>query len=114
MFILGMNGEHRRIYDFTNFPDLAQPWMQQLRILSTVALVVMLLFQFVFIWNFIRSMFRGPKAEKNPWKANTLEWSADSPPPHGNWPEMPTCHRGPYEYATPGRDQDFWPQNEKD
>ena len=115
MFFLGMNGEHRRIYDYTNFPDLAVPWMQQLRIVSTVALVIMLLFQFVFIWNFLVSIFRGAKASKNPWNANTLEWSTDSPPPHGNWPadQMPEVHRGPYEYATPGRETDFWPQNER-
>ena len=115
MFILGLNGEHRRIYDFTNFPDLAVPWMQQMRIVSTVALVVMLLFQFIFLWNFIVSMFRGAKASKNPWNANTLEWTTDSPPPHGNWPadQMPEVFRGPYEYATPGRDSDYWPQNER-
>ncbi|MFM7230865.1 MAG: cbb3-type cytochrome c oxidase subunit I [bacterium] len=115
MFFLGMNGEHRRIYDFTNFPDLAVPWMQNLRIVSTVSLVVMLLFQFVFLFNFVWSMFRGKKAGKNPWNANTLEWTADSPPPHGNWPadQMPEVFRGPYEYATPGRDKDYWPQNER-
>jgi len=115
MFFLGMNGEHRRIYDYTNFPDLAVPWMQQLRIVSTVALVIMLLFQFVFLYNFIMSLIRGPKASKNPWNANTLEWSTDSPPPHGNWPadHMPEVFRGPYEYATPGRDSDYWPQNER-
>jgi cytochrome c oxidase subunit 1 len=114
MFILGLSGEHRRIYDYTNFPDLNVPWMQNLRILSTVSLVVMLLFQFVFLWNFITSMIRGPKAEKNPWKANTLEWTADSPPPHGNFPVMPTVYRGPYEYAVPGRELDYWPQSERD
>ena len=54
------------------------------------------------------------QAAKNPWNANTLEWSADSPPPHGNFPVMPTVYRGPYEYAVPGRDSDFWPQHEKD
>jgi len=113
MFILGMSGEHRRIYDYTNFPDLANPQMQALRITSTVALVVMLLFQFIFLFNFINSMLRGPKAEKNPWKSNTLEWTADSPPPHGNWREMPTVYRGPYEYATPGRETDYWPQDER-
>jgi cytochrome c oxidase subunit 1 len=113
MFFLGLSGEHRRIYDYTNFPDLATPSMQALRITSTVALVVMLLFQFPFIFNFIWSMLRGPKAEKNPWKSNTLEWTADSPPPHGNWREMPTVYRGPYEYATPGRDSDYWPQDER-
>ena len=62
--------------------------------------------------NFFRSVFRGEKAEKNPWKSNTLEWTADSPPPHGNWEVLPTVYRGPYEYGTPGRDSDYWPQNE--
>jgi cytochrome c oxidase subunit 1 len=113
MFFLGLSGEHRRIYDYTHFPDLATPEMQALRVMSTVALVVMLLFQFVFLWNFIVSAFRGRKAEKNPWKATTLEWTTESPPPHGNWAEMPTVHRGPYEYAAPGRDTDYWPQNER-
>jgi cytochrome c oxidase subunit 1 len=114
MFFLGLSGEHRRIYDYTNFPDLATPSMQALRIMSTVALVVMLLFQFPFLFNFIYSWLRGPKAEKNPWHSNTLEWTADSPPPHGNWREMPTVYRGPYEYATPGRESDYWPQDERD
>ena len=86
--------------------------MHALRVTATVALVVMLLFQFVFLYNFISSLVRGPKAGKNPWKANTLEWTADSPPPHGNWAELPTCYRGPYEYSVPGRTTDFWPQNE--
>ncbi len=115
MFMLGMSGEHRRIYDYTNFPDLAVPWMQQLRIVSTVSLVVMLLFQFIFIWNFIYSMWKGKRAGNNPWNANTLEWTTTSPPPHGNWPvaDMPIVYRGPYEYAAPGRETDFWPQNEK-
>jgi cytochrome c oxidase subunit 1 len=113
MFILGMYGEHRRIYDYTGFPDLANPHLQALRITSTVALVVMLLFQFFFLFNFINSMRRGPKAPKNPWNSNTLEWTADSPPPHGNWPELPTVYRGPYEYAVPGRESDFWPQSDK-
>ena len=55
----------------------------------------------------------GKKAEKNPWKANSLEWTADSPPPHGNWPEgLPNCYRGPYEYSHPDREEDYWPQNE--
>ncbi len=113
MFFLGLSGEHRRIYDYTNFPDLATPSMQALRIMSTVALVIMLLFQFVFLYNFIMSLIRGKRAEKNPWKSNTLEWTADSPPPHGNWTVMPTVYRGPYEYAVPGRETDYWPQDER-
>jgi cytochrome c oxidase subunit 1 len=110
LFVSGLGGQHRRIYDDTNFPELLQ--FQPLRVLATTSLVVMLAFQVVFLFNFIWSMFRGPKAEKNPWKANTLEWTADSPPPHGNWKELPTVYRGPYEYSVPGREKDYWPQNE--
>jgi cytochrome c oxidase subunit 1 len=109
LFILGAAGQHRRIYDFTNFPELAA--MQHWRVVATVAMLVMLGFQVVFLYNFFRSMFRGEKAGKNPWKANTLEWSADSPPPHGNWAELPTVYRGPYEYSHPDRDEDYWPQH---
>jgi cytochrome c oxidase subunit 1 len=112
MFFLGAAGDHRRIFDYTNFPDLARPELQALRIIATVSLVVMLLFQFVFLYNFINSLFRGARAGKNPWRSNTLEWTTDSPPPHGNWAKMPTCYRGPYEYSVPGRAQDFWPQDE--
>lgn len=113
LFILGTAGQHRRIYNYQHFPDLSHPWMQNLRIVATVSLIIMLLFQIPFLYNFIRSMFKGEKAEKNPWKANTLEWTTDSPPPHGNWKDLPNCYRGPYEYSTPGRELDFWPQNEK-
>ena len=59
-------------------------------------------------------MFKGEKAPKNPWKANTLEWVAPSPPPHGNFGDtFPEVYRGPYEYSVEGRESDFWPQNEK-
>jgi cytochrome c oxidase subunit 1 len=112
LFFLGAAGDHRRIFDYTNFPELATPGLQAMRIFATVSLLIMLLVQPVFLWNFVSSMFRGPKAGKNPWKANTLEWTADSPPPHGNWKDMPTVYRGPYEYSVPGRKDDYWPQNE--
>jgi cytochrome c oxidase subunit 1 len=112
LFILGTAGQHRRIFDYTNFPELAVPWMQDLRVLATGALLVMLGAQVIFIYNFFHSLVRGDKACRNPWKANTLEWTAESPPPHGNWQELPTVYRGPYEYSVPGRDEDYWPQNE--
>ena len=111
LFVLGAAGQHRRIFDFTNFPQLASPEMQSLRVLATVSLLVMLAFQAVFFVNVVMSLRNGRKAEKNPWKANTLEWTADSPPPHGNWKELPTVYRGPYEYSVPGREEDYWPQN---
>jgi len=114
LFVLGANGQHRRIYNYQHFPELAVPEMQQLRVVATVALCIMLVFQVVFFFNFIKSLLAGEKAGKNPWNANTLEWTTISPPPHGNWPveELPTVYRGPYEYGAPGRDTDFWPQDE--
>ncbi len=111
LFLAGAAGDHRRIYDYTNFPDLNRPELQSLRVFATVSLVVMLAFQVVFLVNFFYSMWKGKKAERNPWKANSLEWLAASPPPHGNFEELPTVYRGPYEYAAPGRDEDYWPQH---
>ena len=37
--------------------------------------------QIIFAYNFVYSMFLGPKASDNPWHANTLEWATSSPPP---------------------------------
>jgi len=112
LFVLGMGGQHRRIFDYSNFPELSLPWMQDIRVLATSALLVMLSFQVVFFYNFIKSLRSGEKAGKNPWNANTLEWTTESPPPHGNWKELPTVYRGPYEYSLPDREKDYWPQNE--
>jgi len=111
LFVLGAAGQHRRVFDYSMFPELARPELRHIDQFATVSLLIMLSFQLVFFYNLITSLLRGPKAEKNPWRSNTLEWTADSPPPHGNWPVLPTVYRGPYEYSTPGRDQDYWPQD---
>lgn len=112
LFVTGMGGDHRRIYSYTNFPDSMQPVLQDLRVVATVSLVILLIAQVVFFINFIRSLRSGPAAGDNPWKANTLEWACPSPPPHGNFAELPTVYRGPYEYSVPGREDDYWPQNQ--
>ncbi|MCA9510583.1 MAG: cbb3-type cytochrome c oxidase subunit I [Myxococcales bacterium] len=115
LFVLGLAGQHRRIYNYEHFPELATDELQMLRVIATVALWVMLVSQFIFIYNFFSSLRNGKKAGNNPWKANTLEWVAPSPPPHGNFAEMPTVYRGPYEYSHPDRlkatGEDYWPQN---
>jgi cytochrome c oxidase subunit 1 len=67
--------------------------------------------QLVFVANFAYSLFRGPRAERNPWGATTLEWETSSPPPHGNFGEtLPTVHRWAYDYSLPGAAEDFVPQ----
>ncbi|MBW2396883.1 MAG: cbb3-type cytochrome c oxidase subunit I [Deltaproteobacteria bacterium] len=112
LFVLGVAGQHRRIYNYEHFPDLAVDWMYDLRVMATVALLVMIAFQVVFFFNVFISLRNGKKAGNNPWKANTLEWVAPSPPGHGNFEELPTVYRGPYEYSHPDREEDYWPQNE--
>ena len=54
----------------------------------------------------------GTVVDKNPWEATTLEWSAPSPPGHGNFVVEPVVYRGPYEYSVPGSAKDFTPQFE--
>jgi len=111
LFVLGLGGQHRRIYSYEQFSELSGPGMQHLRIFATVSLLVMLAFQLIFLFNFFNSMLRGKKASNNPWRSNTLEWTTVSPPPHGNWAQLPQVYRGPYEYSVPGREEDYWPQN---
>ncbi len=75
------------------------------------AAIVLFLGQLPFVVNFFWSLWAGKKAERNPWEANTLEWSAPSPPPHGNFEALPVVYRGPYEYSLPGVLEDWIPQD---
>jgi cytochrome c oxidase subunit 1 len=68
--------------------------------------------QIPFFINFFWSLAKGKPAESNPWRANTLEWTLPSPPPHGNYFPIPQVYRGPYEYSVPGHAADFAPQNQ--
>ena len=55
----------------------------------------------------------GADAPQNPWDANTLEWVAPTPAPHGNFgPTLPVVRRGPYEYSVPDEEADWAPQTE--
>ncbi|NIY07892.1 MAG: cytochrome C oxidase subunit I, partial [Gemmatimonadetes bacterium] len=67
--------------------------------------------QLIFAFNFLWCLVRGEKAPQNPWRANTLEWTAPSPPPHGNFATAPVVYRGPYEYSSPLAEEDYLPQD---
>jgi cytochrome c oxidase subunit 1 len=102
---LGLQGMMRRLYNPYQY-EYMQP-MQPLNTFISYAVFVLIAFQAVFAVNFILSLWKGKKAESNPWRANSLEWSAPSPPPHGNFERMPVVYRGPYEYSAPGAKEDF-------
>ena len=78
----------------------------------TISAMLMGFAQLLLLFNFFYSIFRGPKCDRNPWHANGLEWTAPSPPPHGNFEQVPVVYRGPYEYSAPDREEDYWPQTE--
>jgi cytochrome c oxidase subunit 1 len=100
----------RRIYDPTQYPFLAP--LQPINRFVSVSAFLLFAAQVPFVVNLFWSLFRGPKAEINPWRDNSLEWTVSSPPPHGNFAAPPTVYRGPYEYSVPGAAEDFLPQND--
>ena len=110
MFILGVAGMPRRIYDYTQYAHLAH--VGGLNRMMSVSAFCLGLAQLLFIANFFWSLFRGKLAGNNPWQATTLEWTTSSPPPHGNFATTPTVYHGPYEYSVPGRVEDWLPQDE--
>ncbi len=110
MHILGIGGHMRRIYDPTQYAHLQH--LQPINVFITFSAYLLGTWQLIFVFNFIKSLFWGEKVGRNPWQANTLEWVAPSPPPHGNFETIPTVYHGPYEYSVPGKSKDWLPQNE--
>lgn len=112
MFIQGMAGVSRRLYDggmsYAHGQDVF--FLNKAMTHSALALAVV---QLPFVVNVIYSVFWGARVDRNPWDATTFEWSAPSPPlPHRNFDVEPQCYRGPYEYSVPGAPNDFSPQYE--
>jgi cytochrome c oxidase subunit I len=106
---IGIAGFPRRYYSFTGF-DAFQSYTD-LNMFVSAAAIITFLGQFIFVFNFFYSMFKGRLAPANPWRSNTLEWSTPRFPEHGNWPgEIPTVYRWPYDYSKPGATEDFIPQ----
>jgi cytochrome c oxidase subunit 1 len=110
MHFIGLAGLPRRYYTNTNFPLFDD--LQNVNVLITTFALIGGAFQLVFLYNFFTSIFYGKRTVQNPWRSNTLEWTAPIEHIHGNWPgAIPEVHRWPYDYSKPGHDEDFVPQN---
>jgi cytochrome c oxidase subunit 1 len=109
LFKAGLGGEMRRLYDPFQY-DFLKPH-QPLHQFATVAAILLIVSQIPFLLNFFWSLFKGRRAEDNPWQANTLEWAAPSPPPHGNFETTPSVYRGPYVYSAPDMKEDWQAQH---
>ena len=112
MHYQGFIGVPRRYFEIYDSPYIETSTMG-LNVFITVAALIVGAAQLLFIYNLISSARLGKKAERNPWKANSLEWQTpEMPPAHGNWgEEMPKVYRWPYDYSVPGAKEDYIPQN---
>ncbi len=92
-FILGYMGMPRR---YAMYP----PEWQALNVFSTAGATVMGFGYLITMVYFVWSLYYGPIAGPNPWRAYGLEWQTASPPPTQNFLETPTVTREAYDYAS--------------
>jgi len=108
MMFEGMAGVSRRLFDPSVYVHAEA--VHTLTMMTSWSAWLLALSQIPFIINFFWSMRKEERAEENPWQATTLEWATPTPPPHGNFLEVPVVYSGPYEYSVPGAASDFSPQ----
>jgi cytochrome c oxidase subunit 1 len=110
MHYMGLAGVPRRYLDLNSWLSFNQ--FGELNKMITVVAMLVFAVNLLFVFNFFYSIFKGRKlTTNNPWGSNTLEWTTDIVPGHGNWHgEIPEVHRWPYDYGKNGRE--FIPQTE--
>src|SRR5260370_38202996 len=111
MHWLGLTA-HSRVSPGTPLASVAAAG-SSIRTFITVAILLTVLAQGLFLINFLWSLFRGEKAEEcNPWRATTLEWSVPSPPPADDFGlSDQVVSPGAYEFSLPDVAADFVPQH---
>ena len=86
--------------------------LHSVHLFITVAAIITIGAQLIFLVNLFYSMFAGEKASENPWHATTLEWAIPSPPPFDNFAgNVPSVYRGAYEFSLPDHTEDYVPQH---
>jgi cytochrome c oxidase subunit 1 len=94
--LTGLMGMPRRYY-------VHLPQFHTLHVVATVGSWFLVLGLLMFFGTLLYSIFRGEKAEDDPWGGKTLEWTIPSPPPQENFEEIPTVTTGPYAYGEEGQ-----------
>ena len=107
MHFIGLAGLPRRYYSNSAFPIFDD--LLQINQVITAFAIVGGLAQLIFLANFFFSIKKGQKAVQNPWKGNSLEWTAPMEHIHGNWPgEIPEVYRWAYDYSKIDDNGDLW------
>ncbi|MFI5396923.1 MAG: cbb3-type cytochrome c oxidase subunit I [Candidatus Binatia bacterium] len=91
MLVLGWEGMPRRYYDHL-------PQYHSLHVVATVGSWFLVSGILILLGNFVVALFKGEKAEMNPWGGISLEWTIPSPPPVENFEEVPTITQSPYHF----------------
>jgi cytochrome c oxidase subunit 1 len=92
-FILGYLGMPRRYHAYP-------PEFQVLNVLSSAGASILAVGYVIPMIYLMWSLRYGRIAETNPWGAVGLEWMTASPPPTGNFAQVPTVTWHAYEYLT--------------
>ena len=110
MHLLGIAGHPRRYSELTGVQYLTA--MLPLQRFITVAAIITLAGQLIFLINLFWSMVKGPLAEANPWECTTLEWTLPSPAPQDGFGKRQlSVNHGPYEYGVSAAENDFLRQD---
>ncbi len=112
MHIVGIHAQPRRYADYTGFDLFDKPEIIGMNQLMTISAIGLSVVQLILVVNFFGSFLFGRRASANPWQANTLEWQTSSPPPHYNFPKIPTVYHPPYEFSNPAESDDYLVQTE--
>jgi cytochrome c oxidase subunit I len=93
LFAVGMAGQPRRVFEYALNLQPLNDWVS---ISSFFLGGSILLFVVNFVWSTV--IVREPETG-NPWASRGLEWQVSSPPPAGNFPQVPVVLSGPYDYG---------------
>ena len=87
MHHLGLGGMPRRVYTY-----LAETGWARMNVLASAGAAVLTIGVALVLVNVVRSLRAGAVAGDDPWHADTLEWSATSPPEPYNFAYLPTVN----------------------
>ena len=106
---LGLAGNVRRYQAFV--VDYMTPLVGVHKFITIAALFTGAV-QFIFLYNFFYSKYKGEKAPDNPWQATSLEWSIPSPPPWDNFGgRHVVVYHDPYQYGVQSSTGDYLMQD---
>jgi len=81
---MGLSGMPRRIYDYSSTLHVSG-----YNLVSTIGSFILGIGVLITVVNVIASLKSGRRAGNDPWRANTLEWFTQSPPPPNNFDVVP-------------------------